>query len=198
MNYIINLIYEHGVWAMFFIILIEYACFPISSEIVLPFSGAVASVQNVNYFVIVLLSILAGIIGTTFCFFIGRLGGTALIEAVIRKFPKAESGLTSSQEKFKKYGGFAVCFGRLIPLCRTYIAFIAGASGQNPVVYIISSLVGISIWNSILIGLGYIMRENWSLASGYYDRYKDVITPLLALAALFIISHVRGKKESKN
>lgn len=195
MNYLINLINEHGVWAMFFIILIEYACFPISSEIVLPFSGAVASAQNVNYFVIVSLSIIAGMIGTTFCFCIGRYGGTALIEAIIRKFPKTEHGLTASQEKFKKYGGFAVCFGRLIPLCRTYIAFIAGASGQNPSVYILSSLIGISIWNSILIGLGYIMRENWSLAVGYYDRYKDVITPLLALGILFIISHVRGQKE---
>lgn len=196
MNYFINLIYEHGVWAMFFIILIEYACFPISSEIVLPFSGAVASAQNVNYFVILFLSIIAGIIGTTFCFCIGRFGGTALIETIIRKFPKAEHGLKSSQDKFKKYGGFAVCFGRLIPLCRTYIAFIAGASGQNPTIYIFSSLVGISIWNAILIGLGYIMRENWGQTLEYYNRYKDVITPLLALTILFVISHIRSKKES--
>lgn len=194
MNYLIKLISEHGIWAMFLIILIEYACFPISSEIVLPFSGAVASIQNINYFVIVLLSILAGIIGTTFCFFIGRIGGTALLDKITKKFPKSEKGLRASQEKFIKYGGFAVCFGRLIPICRTYIAFIAGASGLNPTVYVLSSLVGISIWNSILIGLGYIMRENWSLVLGYYSKYKDIITPLLALFLLFLISHIRGKR----
>ncbi|MDF2802444.1 MAG: associated Golgi protein, partial [Anaerocolumna sp.] len=158
----------------------------------------VASIQNINYFVIVLLSIIAGIIGTTFCFYIGRLGGTALLDKIIKKFPKSEHGLKASQEKFKKYGGFAVCFGRLIPICRTYIAFIAGASGQNPTIYVLSSLVGISIWNSILIGLGYIMRENWDQAIGYYSRYKDVITPLLALILLFLISHFRGKKLNKS
>lgn len=183
---------------MFFIILIEYACFPISSEIVLPFSGAVASMQNVNYFMIVFLSILAGIIGTTLCYLVGRLGGTPLIDTIIKKFPKSEHGLKSSQDKFKKYGGFAVCFGRLIPICRTYIAFIAGASGQKPTIYIICSLIGITIWNSILIGLGYIMRENWSLAIGYYNRYKDIITPLIALILLFTISHLRSKKHIKN
>ena len=43
MNFIIDLIREYGMTAMFIIILLEYACFPVSSELVLPLSGAVAS-----------------------------------------------------------------------------------------------------------------------------------------------------------
>lgn len=194
MSYFTNLIYEYGLFAMFFIILIEYACFPISSEIVLPFSGAVASLQNVNYLTILSLSVLAGLIGTSFCYAVGRLGGGALITGLIKKFPKAEKGILSSQEKFKKYGNLAVCFGRLIPICRTYIAFIAGAAGQSLLTYLLSSFVGITIWNAILIGLGYLLRENWDTVGVYYARYKDIMLPLAVFTGMIILVHIRKDK----
>ncbi len=194
MSYFTNLIYEYGLLAMFIIILIEYACFPISSEIVLPFSGAIASLQHVNYFTILPLSVLAGLIGTSFCYAVGRLGGGILIDRLVKKFPKTEKGIISSRIKFNKYGSLAVCFGRLVPLCRTYIAFIAGAAGQSLITFFVSSCFGITIWNAVLIGLGYLLRENWELVGGYYSRYKDILLPLLAFAGLTIL--VRARKGS--
>ncbi len=194
MSYFTNLIYEYGILAMFIIILIEYACFPISSEIVLPFSGAVASLQHVNYFVILLLSVVAGLIGTSFCYGIGRYGGSALIDKIIKKFPKTQKGILSSQTKFQQYGSIAVCFGRLIPICRTYIAFIAGAAGQSPLIFLGSSFFGITLWNAILIGLGYLLRENWAQVGLYYTRYKDILMPLLIFIGLVILVKVRKKK----
>lgn len=195
MNYFTNLIYEYGILAMFIIIMIEYACFPISSEIVLPFSGAVASLQHVNYFLILPLSVLAGLIGTSFCFCVGRLGGGTILESIMKKFPKSQKGILTSQAKFNQYGSMAVCFGRLIPICRTYIAFIAGAAGQSYTVFIFSSFFGITIWNAILIGLGYFLRENWHLVEGYYTRYKDIILPLIVFIGLASLVHIRKKKE---
>lgn len=194
MSYFTNLIYEYGLFAMFFIILIEYACFPLSSEIVLPFSGAVASLQHVNYLTILSLSVLAGLIGTSICYTVGRLGGGALISGLIKKFPKAEKGILSSQEKFKKYGNLAVCFGRLIPICRTYIAFIAGAAGQSLFTYLLSSFVGITVWNAVLIGLGYLLRENWDTVGVYYIRYKDIMLPLAIFAGMLILVRIRKDK----
>lgn len=194
MSYFTNLIYEYGLLAMFLIILIEYACFPISSEIVLPFSGAVASLQHVNYLTILSLSVIAGLIGTSFCYAVGRLGGGALINRLVKKFPKAEKGILSSQAKFNHYGNLAVCFGRLIPICRTYIAFIAGAAGQSLFTYLISSFAGITVWNAILIGLGYLLRENWDTAGVYYNRYKDIILPLAVYIGLVILVRIRKDK----
>ena len=49
MNTISELINEYGLVAMFIIIMLEYACFPVSSEIVLPLSGAVASINNTHF-----------------------------------------------------------------------------------------------------------------------------------------------------
>ncbi len=197
MSYFTNLIYEYGLLAMFLIILIEYACFPISSEIVLPFSGAVASLQHIPYLTILFLSILAGLTGTSFCYTIGRLGGGAILNRLVKKFPKTEKGINASQVKFKRYGNLAVCFGRLIPICRTYIAFIAGAAGQSLITYLISSFIGITIWNAILIGLGYLLRENWDAVGAYYSRYKDIILPLVVFIGLSILVHARKDRSSE-
>ena len=71
MDLIQNLMYEYGIIAIFMIILLEYACFPVSSEIVLPFSGAVASINNTPFLIVLPVSIIAGMLGTTFCYGVG-------------------------------------------------------------------------------------------------------------------------------
>ncbi|MDO5294583.1 MAG: DedA family protein [bacterium] len=195
MSFFTNLIYEYGLIAMFFLILLEYACFPVSSEIVLPFSGAVASIQHVSFLVIILVSVAAGLIGTSICYGIGRYGGVPLLEKIKRRFPSTEKGLNNSFDKFNKYGHIAVCIGRVIPICRTYIAFIAGAVKQPYSIFLTSSGVGITVWNIILIGLGYTLRENWGMVGTYYEEYKIIIMPVLIIGVVVLLFKVTPLKK---
>lgn len=198
MDYITKLIMEYGLAAMFLIIMLEYACFPVSSEIVLPFSGAVASINHTPFLVILVLSVIAGLIGTGICFLIGWFGGGAIINAIKRKYPKTEKAINASYAKFEKNGAPAVCIGRVIPLVRTYIALIAGAARLNPVTYFFASFLGITIWNTLLIGLGYIMRENYGRVGIYYERYKHNLIPVfLIMAVVLMICFVYSRKKKK-
>lgn len=197
MNTIINLIYQYGLPSMFVIILLEYACFPVSSEIVLPFSGAIASTQNIRFTTILFASVLAGILGTSICYMVGRLGGAPILDKIKRKFPKSKHAIDSSLEKFNKYGSLAVCIGRVIPLCRTYIAFVAGAAKQSYTIFLLSSLIGITAWNTILIGLGYTLRENWSQVGSYYHEYKVIFLPLIVFLVLILFARKFLFKKSK-
>lgn len=199
MKYITYLFFRYGLFAMFFIILIEYACFPISSEIVLPFSGAFASLQNIHFLIILPVSVAAGLIGTSICYLIGWKGGNALINAIIRRFPKSENGMNSAKEKFNKHGAMAVCIGRVIPLCRTYIAFFAGAARLSPLKFILASALGITTWNTLLIGLGYVFRENYGQVATYYLKFKSFILPVtLFILMFFIIRFIRNRIRNKN
>lgn len=197
MNYILSLVYKYGIWAMFFIIMLEYACFPVSSEIVLPFSGAFASINQTPFLVLLPLSILAGLIGTGICYIIGWFGGGAIINAIKHKFPKSERAINASYSKFRENGASAVCIGRVIPLVRTYIALVAGASRLNPLVYFISSAIGITLWNTLLIGLGYTMRENYGKVAIYYERYKHNLIPVFIIFIALIIFSIMYKKQRK-
>lgn len=196
MNFITNLINEYGLIAMFFIIMLEYACFPVSSEIVLPFSGAVASINHTNFLVILSLSVLAGLIGTGICYLIGWFGGGAIISAITHKFPKTKKGIDSAYNKFNQHGAATVCIGRVIPLIRTYIALIAGSAKLNPVTYFSASALGITIWNTLLIGLGYVLRENYQKVGAYYERYKHNLIPVFIIfGAILIINFVLSKRK---
>lgn len=201
MSFLSELIYEYGLTAMFLIIMLEYACFPVSSEIVLPLSGAVASINNTHFLVILPISVLAGLIGTGICYTVGWYGGGAIINLIKRKFPKSEKSLDASYERFNKNGASAVCIGRVIPLVRTYIALIAGAAKLKPTTYFPASLLGITIWNTLLIGLGYSLRENYGRVAEYYGRYKHNLIPVFIIAVAFLVIqrvYYKRKKKSAN
>ena len=198
METLLSLFVRYGIFAMILIIFLEYACFPISSELVLPFSGAVARAENVSFFLLLPLSVLAGLLGTGLCYLAGHIGGEAVLTKLVKRFPKTEKAIDSSRAKFTKYGAGAVCIGRVIPLCRTYIAFVAGAVGQSPSVYFPYSLLGITIWNSALLSLGYFLQDNWGAVSGYYDRYKQYLLPVLIGIVVVLLLHKRNQKKMCN
>ncbi|SFR68929.1 DedA family protein [Anaeromicropila populeti] len=199
METLLHLIHQYGLPGMFFLIMIEYACFPISSEIVLPFSGAMASTQQIDYLLILAVSVIAGLLGTSFCYFVGRLGGFPILERLCKKHPKMQKSMDSCYQYFDKHGRSAVCIGRVIPICRTYIAFVAGALKLKYSVFLLASFAGISLWNSILIGLGYLFRENWGLVQRYYNDYKAFFFCTLAILALvLIIRFLRHRSQNRN
>ncbi|MDD5901334.1 MAG: DedA family protein [Lachnospiraceae bacterium] len=196
MESIFSLFDRYGIFAMILIIFLEYACFPISSELVLPFSGAIARAEDVSFFLLLPLSVLAGLLGTGLCYLAGRLGGEAILSKLIDRFPKSKRAIDSSRAKFTKYGAGAVCIGRVIPLCRTYIAFVAGAAGQSPSVYFPYSLLGITLWNSALLSLGYFLQDNWGAVSGYYERYKQILLPVLFGGIILFIFIKKSRKKN--
>jgi membrane protein DedA with SNARE-associated domain len=197
MNIITELVANYGLLAMFIIITLEYACFPVSSEFVLPFCGAVAAASNQSYLALLLLSILAGLIGTGICYMIGWFGGATILHRISQRFPKSQKGIEKANDKFMQYGSTAVCIGRVIPLIRTYIALVAGAARLDPISYFTASALGISIWNTVLIGLGYVLRDNYDKVADYYDRYKQNLLPILVLCIIGILGNLIYQRQKK-
>ncbi len=187
MELLTSLFKKYGLLGLCLMILLEYACFPISSEIVLPFCGAFAKSYNISFFLLIPGSVLAGLTGTSLCYLVGRIGGTRVLTFLKKKFPKTEKGITASEEKMERYGAFAVCFGRVIPLCRTYIAFIAGSVKQPYRQFLAYSFFGITVWNCILISLGYLLKSNWNEVQRYYEEYKLLLIATAAVLSLVCI-----------
>lgn len=176
---------RYGLAAMLCIIFLEYACFPVSSEIVLPFSGIYASGSQIPFLLILPLSVAAGLAGTSLCYFAGKLGGAVFLERFQRKFPSSQKAIQKSLRFFYRHGNYAICFGRVIPICRTYIALAAGFCKMPYGSFLLYSLVGITIWNTILIGAGYFFGANFGAIQALYQQYK--IFFLFLIGIFFII-----------
>ena len=131
MDWIESFLQNYGIWAMFVLIMLEYACFPVSSEIILPLAGVMAAGQGLFFPYLVLFATGAGLIGTLIPYGIGRFGGSPLLERIMKRFSSMEKPILTSYRVFGNHEKSAVLISRVIPLCRTYIGFVAGAMGQN-------------------------------------------------------------------
>ncbi len=197
-NQIMYIVSEIGYIAVIIITAMEYASFPMMpSEVILPFIGIIAAKGEITYFGALIASVLGGIIGSLICYFIGYYGGGVLIQKIILKFPKTEKSIETINNWFEKYGKLAILFARLIPLTRTYISIIAGTAKFNKKTFILFSIMGIIIWNSILVSLGYFIGHNWSYIHLIMKQYSIFAASMIFIVILFVIyKKVKSKKLS--
>ncbi len=196
-NYMIYLIEKLGYIGIFFVISLEYACFPIPSEVVLPFVGMSIPQTSLSFLPSFLVSILAGLFGSLICYAIGLYGGEPLLHALA----KHSSGLKTALEKFNtwftSYGRLAVLFTRIIPLTRTYISLFAGVSHMPLYEFLLYSSTGIAIWNLVLMSLGFYIGNNWALIERLLNTYSNIALGLLAIIIVgFIV--MKYYKKQKN
>ena len=190
----IHIVESYGFFAVFVLILLEYACFPLPSEVILPLAGAMAAGSGWAFFPVLGWSVAAGVAGSLLCYGVGFFGGRPLLEAWKRRFPKTRRGLEASQATYERYAILSVGVGRLIPLCRTYISLIAGISRQRLPGYLLSTAAGVTVWNLVLIGLGYFFTENSNIVSKYYEQYKIFLLPCLLAAVAFVVGRLLWKR----
>lgn len=188
---IYSFIQSYGLIAVFVLIMLEYACFPLPSEIVLPFAGAYASFYSVPFIEILLVSVSAGLCGSLLCYLIGYFGGAALLDRMEYRFHGSSAGITASKQWFEKHGSFSVVIARVLPLCRTYISFIAGLVRQKALKFIALSAVGISIWNLVLMGLGYKLADHWNIIAVCARKYSYLLLPVVILILFFIFCRIK-------
>lgn len=197
MSFIENLVSQYGLPAIFLFILLEYACFPVSSEIILPLSGLLAARQGLSFPLLILFSTLAGLIGSMITYLIGRCGGSPLLERIMKKFPSMKKPILSSYRFFGNHGRSAIFISRLVPLCRTYIGFVAGAMKQSCSSYILYSCFGILLWNTVLTGLGYYFYQYKGTFFSYFNRYKHwIFWGGLILLALLIWHNLKKCRDT--
>lgn len=193
-NYMIYLIEKLGYIGIFLVIGLEYACFPIPSEVVLPFVGMSIPQTSLSFLPSFLVSILAGLAGSLICYAIGFYGGEPLLTRLSKRSTGLQTALNKFNTWFASYGRWAVLFTRVVPLTRTYISLFAGASRMSIVEFLLYSATGIALWNLVLMSLGFYVGNNWELIESLLNTYSNIV---LTLAAIILICFVFLKLQKK-
>lgn len=198
MQFIWMLFNRYGLLIVFVLTVLEYACFPLPSEVVLPFMGYIVSSGSYSLFGTILMSVLMGYLGSLVCYLIGYYGGSKIYNIIYNTKPSWRKGLDCSHNFFNKYGNISVFVGRVIPMCRTYVSFFAGMFKQSLFKYSTYSILGITIWNSLLIAVGYYLADNFILVKKYYDNYKFCFIGIFITALLFFVYNMyKRRKKTK-
>lgn len=196
--WLVNIIEVLGYPGVALAMFIESFFAPIPSEIILPFSGFVASQGSLNIYVVILVATIAAYLGTLPFYFIG-LWGEEYVHKFLEKYGKYlfinKKDLESGYKVFDKFGSGIVFVGRLIPIVRTVISFPAGVSKMKFGLFTAFTLVGTLIWSSLLAYGGYLLGENWLFVSEFTERYERVI--LMILFMVVVLYFWRGFKRNR-
>lgn len=118
--------------------------------------GLLAAGGTLNIWTLVILIPLVAIIGDQIAYSIGRGTGPALFKKEDSRIFKKHY-ITESHEFFEKYGPFTIIVARFVPIVRTLVAFVAGASKMRYPVFLGFDIVGNIAWGAGLTLLGYFL-----------------------------------------
>ncbi len=181
---------------------------PIPSEVILPMAGwkvsqsaADASVLEPltglpwNIPLAVLLATVGSVAGAVVGYYIGAWGGRPLLDRYGRYVGIGAEDLDRADRWFERWGTWAVFFGRMVPLVRTFVSYPAGISRMPMGRFLLYSTLGSLPWNAALIYAGFVVGENYDQIEAAIKPYEYVIyAVVLAIVALVVIRWLLGKR----
>jgi membrane protein DedA with SNARE-associated domain len=185
---LIQLVGSGGLIAIFLLMTAESAGIPISSEIVVPLGGALASgalagEAHLNFWGVVAASSLGNLLGSLIAYGLVRRYGERFILGPGKRIGLNAGHLKLSQRFFDRWGLLAVFGGRLLPVVRTYISFPAGLSGIRTGPFVGATILGAIPWNLALAYLGLQLGQT-------YTNVEHTMGPFTIPAAIVVLALV--------
>jgi membrane protein DedA with SNARE-associated domain len=178
---LINLVGTWGYIAIFVTMTAESAGVPISSEIVVPLGGALASQAKLNFVLVVLAASLANLTGSLIAFYLTRRFGERVVLSRAGRWMGLSKGhLRLAHRFFDRFGLWAVFVGRLLPIVRTYISFPAAISKMGYLWFSIATVAGAIPWNFVLAYAGYKLGQ-------HYEAVAHTMTPFVIPIAVGVV-----------
>ena len=192
-NFVINAVETFSYAGIFVIMLLQSACVPIPSEIVLPFAGFMVGQAKFNFLPTLIASVLGCLTGGSLIFLLADKKGEKFIRRLVKKYGKylliKEKELDEAEVRFEKYGEIIVFVGRMLPIVRTFLALPAGLSHMNYKKFLLFSFLGDTLWSALLIYIGSVMGKNWQQIGEIFHKFDLVILLTGILAVGLYIRH---------
>lgn len=199
LDQLVQILLSVGPLGVMVIVALEYACIPLASEILLPSLGFIASQGRISFVETLIFSIVGAVFGVLAIYALGYYGGNPVLEWIMNRSPKTRRSITAALQWFEKYNKQSVLLARLLPVARTWISLPAGLAKMRISSFVVFSFVGIVLWNTALITLGYLLGDQWELVSATIGKYSYVVLVGIAVVgAVFVIRHFQRRAKDNS
>ncbi len=179
-NLILIIIQKGGYLGVFFLMALESANIPIPSEVIMPFSGFLASSGVFYFWLVVLVGALGNLGGSLFSYWLGYLVRKNVVHW---NNDKISAQVARAQEWTRRFGGWAIFLSRILPVVRTFISFPLGVLKVKSLwQFSALTFIGAFIWSSFLAWLGFVLGKNWASIQIYFHQFDYLILILILVA----------------
>jgi len=187
---IISLMNKYGYAGIFFLITIENLFPPIPSEVILTMGGFLTTCTTMSVPGVIAFSTLGSLLGAIILYYLGK----CLKKERLLRFAKSKAGrflrlkssdIEQSIDRFAQKGNKAVFFCRLVPILRSLISIPAGICGMHQGKFLLYTIWGSLLWNTVLVTLGHFLGESWHVVSDILSQYS-LVTKIILWSGLFL------------
>ena len=200
-NFVISIMNQFGYLGIFFLIFIENIFPPIPSEAVLLFGGFMTTYSELNLVLMVFFATLGSLAGAIILYYIGKILNKKRLKKLIsgrvgKVLRLKASDVDKADQWFDTKGNKTVFFCRFIPVVRSLISIPAGMSEMVMSKFLLYTISGSLIWNTVLLFIGSKVGENRQKIEKLIGEYSHIILILLIVAFIsFMIWYFKIKNE---
>jgi membrane protein DedA with SNARE-associated domain len=182
-EWVTDVIRELGYVGVALLVALENLFPPIPSEIVLPFAGFVARDGDATLPGMIVAATIGSLVGAWILYGIAAWIGPDRLETFLVSYGKwlrlTHADVARAERWFDRRAIVAVLVGRCIPLIRSLVSIPAGFRRMPFATFTLYTAIGSLIWNTALIGAGYVLRDNW-----------EDVEPILDVVQYFVVAAI--------
>jgi membrane protein DedA with SNARE-associated domain len=169
---------------------------PLPSEMILPLAGILARQGVFNLALVAVLALAAQLLGQFVSYNIGRRGGLPILHKYGRYVLLNPRELDLAHRFFQRWGQPVVAVGFCLPFLRGYIGYVAGIAQMPTYRFLISALIGTSIWTAVFIWIGYSLATNLSAIEAAVRPVTYGVLVAIGLAVVYYIYRHQSRKRA--
>lgn len=199
-DWITGVVEQTGYLGVFLLMLGENIFPPIPSELIMPLAGFTAAQGKLNIFFVVLAGTAGSLLGALAWYYAGRWLGLKRIERLSARHGRwltlTPDEVDQADDWFKRHGGKAVFFGRLVPAVRTLISVPAGVAKMPLPSFLAWTSLGTALWTALLAGAGYLLESQYQRVADYVDPVSNAVFGLLAAWYVYRVVTFRPERQT--
>jgi membrane protein DedA with SNARE-associated domain len=160
----------------------------------MPTAGALVATGHIHggLAAVIVVGAAANLIGSLIAYGLAARFGEPLLLGPGRYIGIRRHHLELADGWFQRWGLYAVFFGRMLPVIRTYISFPAGLARVDLGKFSLLTFVGALPWCAALALVGYELGRNYDRVSGLVSKFA-VLVALLVLVVL-VVWYLQGRE----
>jgi membrane-associated protein len=167
-------------------------------------AGAVAARPEggLNIWLLAITLLIAAILGDAVNYSIGHYVGPRIFTASDRSSfwhrMLNRDHLMKAHNFFERYGGKAVVLGRFVPICRTFVPFVAGCGSMSYPQFALFNVLGGMLWVGLCLGAGY----GFGNIKAVQENFEFVVVGIVCISMLpilwgYLIARLERRRAAK-
>jgi membrane protein DedA with SNARE-associated domain/rhodanese-related sulfurtransferase len=150
---------EYGYLLLFALIFLDQVGFPLPSIPVVLAAGALAGTGEMNFTLVVIITVLACVPADLAWFYLGRTRGGKVLNLLCSISLEPDYCVNKTEASFERFGSYTLAVAKFVPGLATIAPPMAGLTGMFITRFLVLDTIGATFWAALLAYIGFFFSN---------------------------------------